>query len=121
MAKKLNQLRKDEKPKELASKILCVEYFPYHSKKYKEMNEIPSQKYGFYLVEQALKRKATIIILRAEKRWWKAVPKLKNYEYYLLKNPQSGTINSDNIYKFKGINYYQEIMAKAKELINRDP
>jgi len=110
--RKLNQLRKDVEPKKLSSKVLCVEYFPYHSKNYKAMKKIYSQEYGFYLVEQAIKRKATIIILRAEKRWREAVPELKKYDYYFLKNPQSSTINPENIYKIKKTNFYQEILKK---------
>lgn len=84
--------------------VFNAEYFPYHSKKYKYINEIlPSQEYTFFLVEKAMNENKIIIIMRSEEHWYRAVPKLKFYKYktvlYNIRRPwiTSGNMDS-NIY-----------------------
>lgn len=79
-------------------KVCCIEYFPYHSVTYKNSrNVLPSQKYSFELVKQAIKDNKTIVVMRAEKLWLKAVPELEGYKYITLKNPRRPFISSGNM------------------------
>ena len=80
----------------VAKKIFCVEYFPYHSKTYKNSFQVPSQKYSFSLVEQAITNKALIIILRSEKLWFKSIQRLEGYENRLGLNSKRNVILTEN-------------------------
>lgn len=78
--KKLKPLIDKAGAETVANKICCIELFPYHSKKYKQLKgNIRSQEYGFHLVRKAIERNALIVIMRAKKRWLKEVPELKDY------------------------------------------
>ena len=95
----------------VANKILCVEYFPYHSYKFKNMDRLPSRDYSEYLVKKAIKRKALIVIMRHRVEWEKAVPKLKSYKKLIvLKNPRCAHISSRNCRK----NYYKKILNELQ-------
>lgn len=84
--------------KKVANGICCVEYFPYHSKKFKPLKKIlDSQKYGFNLVKEAISRHALIVIMRKEKGWLEAIPELKNYPYFKLKNKLNPCISPNNL------------------------
>ncbi len=64
----------------MAQGVLCVEYFPYHSRRFQHRRvQVPSQKYSFGLVRQALNRGAVIIVLRGQRLWLAAVPELQSY------------------------------------------
>jgi hypothetical protein len=65
----------------LRHKIMAIEYFPYHSKNYKDLPIVPSQQIAFDLVREAIARKKTIIIMRSSKLWLAAVPELATYNY----------------------------------------
>jgi len=65
--------------------LAFIQFFPYHSikfrkipKKYFEDGEryLKTQKFGFELVREAIKEGKMIIILRSKKHWLKAVPEL---------------------------------------------
>jgi len=79
----LGQLLKEIDNDELVSKsIFCVEYFPYHSKKYeKAKSPIPSQKYNENLIENAIKSNKLIIVMRNEKTY----SKIPDYEKHKAK------------------------------------
>jgi hypothetical protein len=65
----------------VANRILCVEFFPYSSRSYREMGRIlDSQRYGFHLVERAIDRRALIVAMRSRKLWCAHVPRLATYE-----------------------------------------
>jgi hypothetical protein len=88
----------------VASRVLCVEFFPYHSRKYKRMRSIlPSQQYSFHLVKEAVKRNAAIIIMRQRKRWLEQIPWLAAYDYSILNSAQNCTISSNNLQRFDDI------------------
>jgi len=56
--------------KQVQRNIFCVEFFPYHSKKYKWSGGLlPSQEFTLQLVEKAVKEGKRFIILR-RKTWW---------------------------------------------------
>ena len=83
----------------VAQNFLCIEYFPYHTRKFKPMKKrLPSQEYNFHLVEKAMDREALIVIMRSKKLWFEAVPGLKDYPHlFILKNPQNVTISPGNL------------------------
>lgn len=64
----------------VARNILCIEYFPYPSRKFKSMGILlESQWYGFALAEQAIDRNAVIVVMRNKNGWGNAVPRLMDY------------------------------------------
>lgn len=84
--------------KKISEKIMCIQYFPYHSKKYHNLPFIlPSQNYSFNLVKQTIKQKKVIIIMRSKKFWLKAVPDLENYPYIELKNFRRPYLTENNL------------------------
>jgi hypothetical protein len=65
----------------VANRVFCVEFFPYHSRRYKDLGHIlDSQRYSFHLVEKAIDGRALIIVMRAWKRWCTHVPRLADYD-----------------------------------------
>ena len=82
----------------VARNVLCVEYFPYHSKSFRHRRlQLPSQQYGFGLVRQAIDRQATVLLLRSERIWHKAVPELASYpQVYKLNSVQNATVSAKN-------------------------
>jgi hypothetical protein len=97
--RKLNHLLRHFGNEVVSRSILAVEYFPYSSRKYghRELRDLPSLKYSFRLVAQAINRGAVVIITRGEKRWVSAVPELKSYDRgFRLKNRQKSSISPGN-------------------------
>ncbi|GBD88122.1 hypothetical protein BMS3Abin03_02056 [bacterium BMS3Abin03] len=84
--------------KKLSQALLCIEFFPYHSEKYKDIGKIlDSQKYAFYLVKEAMQRKAIIIITRSKNKWFDQVEGLDSYNnLHFLNSSQSIYITSNN-------------------------
>ena len=82
----------------VATRVLCVEYFPYHSRRYPPIREtLESQRYGFQLVRDAIGRGALIVIMRGQKRWLEAVPELANHgRVYKLNSVQNVAISPGN-------------------------
>lgn len=81
----------------VAQNLLCVELLPYHSKRFKRIPPLKSQEYNFYLISEAIKRKAIIIIMRSKKLWIDSIPQLKNYKYFPSKNPRCAYITERNL------------------------
>jgi len=83
----------------VANKVCNIEYFPYHSKKYKHLNlKLPSQEYSFSFVKKAIIENKKIIIMRSEKIWYNAIPELENYENkYVLNSSQNVIISPKNL------------------------
>ena len=82
----------------VAAKLACVELFPYHSRRYRAVGAIlPSQRYGFELVRQAMARGAYLVMMRAKAPWLKAVPELAAYPYVELNSKQNVTISPNNL------------------------
>ncbi|MEI6043518.1 MAG: hypothetical protein WCS37_03895 [Chloroflexota bacterium] len=83
----------------VANNILNVAFFPYPSKKATWFHyelKLPSQKYGLYLVEQAMAREAVIIALRAVPTWKWAIPGLEKYERFYKLNSISVYVTPRN-------------------------
>lgn len=75
--------------KTVSNKLFCVEYFPYHSKRYRSIGRIlESQRYSFHLVVKALHRNSLVVIMRSRRLWMEAVPELASYPrlFQLLDN-----------------------------------
>lgn len=98
--------------KNVANRICCIEWFPYHSHKFKQLKEnLDSQKYSFYLVEQAIKRNAIIVIMRSKNIWFESIPSLRNYKYkYYLNSAQNVAISRKNCPK--GFFMIEEIIQR---------
>jgi hypothetical protein len=84
----------------VARSILNVPYFPYPSRTFAHRRlELPSQKYSFYLVREAVNRRAVVVLMRRGKLklWQSAVPELKEYDRLVqLLNPQNPTVSPGN-------------------------
>ena len=99
--------------KQLLEKMMVIEFFPYHSRKYKHINTkhyIPSQEFSFELTREAMRQNKTIIIMRGERLWLKAIPELIQYPYLTLSSKQNVTISSNNL----GENSFDNILKLLK-------
>ena len=78
--------------------IFCLEYFPYHSARFKPMKRIlRSQRYSWFLASEAIRREAVIIMMRGKRFWYDAMPGLESYpRLYHLRNVQNVTISPGN-------------------------
>jgi hypothetical protein len=85
----------------VAQNVLCVEYFPYHSKKYKKCERLPSQDYSFALARDAVKRNAVILLMRGKEQWTNAVPSLSSYNQLFFPNSFQCAYVSRNNYNSK--------------------
>lgn len=88
----------------VADSCCLVEYFPYHSEKFKSINKsiypdyLPSQKYTFELVKQAMERNAIILITRSKNLWCEAVEGLEHYPNTFIGNSYLNPVVSPNNY-----------------------
>ncbi len=82
----------------VANRICCIEWFPYHSRKFARLKNIAdSQNYSFHLVQKAISQKAIVIVMRSQKFWFESVQELKSYKYvYKLNSPQNVAISRNN-------------------------
>jgi hypothetical protein len=82
----------------LRTKIMAIEYFPYHSVTYKPVGIIPSQHFAFDLVHEAMRQNKIIVIMRSKKEWYQAVSGLENYDRkMIIKNPRQPYISIGNL------------------------
>lgn len=82
----------------LGEHVMSIEYLPYHSKNYRHLGKaLPSQKYTFQLVNDAIKANKTIVMMRGKKFWLEAVPELADYPYIEVKNPRNPVISIANL------------------------
>ena len=92
----------------VANKVLSCELVAYHSFSWKKPRlKQPTQDYTNYLVSEAIKRNAVILVGRGKADWIKNVPGLSSYEnYFQSSSPQCSYI-SENNYKEN----YRHILA----------
>lgn len=96
----------------VASKIMCIEYFPYHSRKYATTTPlIPSQNYGFSLARQAIAQQKVIVVMRSYQLWIAKVPELGGYPSIRLSNSRSPYITPTNM----PVNDFQRIVTALSE------
>lgn len=90
----------------ISEKICKIQFFPYHSKKYKKIpirllkkhnfdKYLPSQLYNFEIVKKAMERNAIIIIPRAKKQWFEAIKELPDYQKKYSTNSYQNIILSE--------------------------
>lgn len=91
-------------PRQVANELLCVEYFPYHSRRFRAGRIMPSQKYGFDLVKNAIARNAFVVIMRSRARWERTIAELKTYHRKSpLNSPQNPAVSCRNCPEFAEI------------------
>lgn len=104
--------------------VSIAEFFPYHSAKYKdffdtiaENNYLPSQQFVFDLIRKRVKDDDVVIIIsRSNKKWYKAIPELLDYDKcFELSNPQNTSFKFENIYKITRTNCGQLIRETIKK------
>jgi hypothetical protein len=81
----------------VASRMACVEYFGYHSSKFNHSSlRLQSQEYSYFLVRQALRRSAIIVLTRGRRIWLDAVPDLESYPHLYTLRSQRMWISPNN-------------------------
>jgi hypothetical protein len=71
----------------VAQKVMCVEHFPYKSVRYGSLGTIlPSQRYSFWIVQEAIRAGKQIVVMRSERVWLQSVPEMREYPYIRLSN-----------------------------------
>lgn len=78
--------------------LLCVEYFPYHSRRFAHGRlDLSSQSYTRELVSEAIQRDAVVIVMRAWNLWRKAIPALENApRCFRLRSVQNVSVSPKN-------------------------
>jgi len=95
---KLKELISEVGIEAVASEVFVLEYFPYHSKRFKPIKELlASQYYNVHLLKEIVKQGKIIIIMRAERYWLELLPELRNYDYYKLRSSQNVVISRKNL------------------------
>ena len=83
---------------QVAKKVCCIEYFPYHTQRFGTGKlELESQWYSFELVRNAIADKKIIVVMRAEAFWKYGVPELRRSSYYTLNSPQNVRVTPGNL------------------------
>jgi hypothetical protein len=84
----------------LGSRVLVVEFHGYHSRSWMPLAvTLPSQWYGFSLVERAVHRAALIVVARPARAWRIAVPELSqgSERVFTLRSTQNPAISPRNL------------------------
>jgi hypothetical protein len=83
----------------LARLVSSIEFHGYWSKNWEApLVTLPSQHYGFELVSQAMERRATIVLARAERYWKQVVPALGNYDRLVTtRTPRVSALSEGNL------------------------
>lgn len=113
--KRLAELIRDTSRETVAHGVLCVEYFPYHSKRFKKSGILPSQKYSFDLVLRAIERRALVLLMRSKRLWTAAVPELASYDRFFEANSKQCAYITPNNYVRGTRNGYEEAVAALKQ------
>lgn len=95
----------------LTKRFFSMEYYAYYSKKFPDLNHLPSQEYSFHLIKQAINEGKIIIVARHNEQWYSAIPALKNYiNKYELKNHQNVIVSPNNV----GQDNFDKIIKRLK-------
>jgi len=95
----------------LRNRVLVVEFHGYHSRSWTPLPvTLPSQWYGFSLVEQAVRRGALVIVARPARLWLVAVPELGQHpeRVFTLRSTQNPAISPKNLGSQAG---YEAVVA----------
>ncbi len=98
-------------------RLAVVEYFPYHSVRYRWPPRLPSQEFGFDLVRLGLARGATVLVMRQWESWRAAVPELIDHPRVLLNpHPRQPTISEANL----GTEIFRRLVTSIRMPRRRD-
>jgi hypothetical protein len=102
----------------VARNVLCVEYFPYHSLRFKRCKSLlPTQLYSWGLVQAAIRRNALVVLMRSKALWFSAVPELARYSrLYCVRSVQNPAISRRNC-----PDAFQNILAALQEASTLSP
>jgi hypothetical protein len=82
----------------VAERMMWVQYFGYQSLEWRPLPvALPSQKFAFHLVREAIATGKPVVIGRSRKLWTAAVPELASYDYIELRNPRSPYLTPNNM------------------------
>jgi hypothetical protein len=82
----------------VAKRMMWVEYFGYQSLKFVPFPiALPSQRFAFELVREAIAARKTVIIARSHRRWLEAIPELASYGYIELHSWQNPSLTPKNM------------------------
>ena len=85
----------------LPSLVFAVEYFPYHTKGVKDINQIPllaSNKYADALICDAMASGKIIVVMRCSKKWLSRIKGLSDYpNLIVLNSPQNVSLSRGNM------------------------
>lgn len=103
--KKLKPLLRICGREQVARSVLCIEFFPYHSRRFGNGRfRVPSQQYGFELTRLAIRRGAVIIVMRGKALWLGQIPELETHSpMFALKNPQNVVVSPRNCSGFQEV------------------
>jgi hypothetical protein len=98
----------------VARNVTCVEFHGYHSWSFAPFPvTLPSQRYGFDVVQAAMATNVVIVAGRARRTWYIAMPGLRDYEHLVeLKNPRSASITAKNLRR--GEEDFQKVLVAIK-------
>jgi hypothetical protein len=84
---------------ELARRVLVVESHGYYSKRWATFPfTLPSQRYSYRLVEEAITRGAVVLVMRGERDWEAAVPSLASHgRRFRVRSWQSAYVSPQNL------------------------
>ena len=109
----------------MTQNIALAEFFPYHSISYDSRCDklagkdyLPTQKFLFDIIKNRIKQNdVKIILTRSFKRWYEAIPELKNYENcFEVNNPNKPSLKPENILKVKRVSVESKINNLLNEL-----
>jgi len=83
----------------IARGVLCLQLYPYHSKKFAgPARPLPSFIYTAALLNDAIDRCAMVVVMRSGRRWREAVPRLNGYPHRIcVANPLNPTLSPANL------------------------
>ena len=84
---------------QVARSLACIQLVAYHSEEYSPATPaLASQKYSFWLVREAMARRAEIVVMRAVRLWMVAVPELSHYDrLHVGANPRAAYLSRGNL------------------------
>jgi len=84
--------------KAVSRKIFCIEYFPYHSTSSPDFSRhIPTREYNFQLLDEAIARKATIILMQGPQYWKKRLHDAHGAPYSYYRTIFRHNLTKDNL------------------------
>lgn len=85
----------------LASRMMCLQWFPYHSASAADLTAItqpvPSQSYTFQLLRDAIGARGLVLVLRSERLWLSSVPELASVDYLRVTNVRRPFLSPGNM------------------------